>query len=550
MTSCLPIVARGPHDVLFRKHAVIVTTAMFLHAVEAMANELPAGDYVVNLCQDRYHFVVAFAAALLAGKITLLASDRSSDGLRVLAGRFDNPALLVDELPAPGAKNCFLVAPIVAGTARSAAIATIPVDQVAALVFTSGSTGQPVSHAKLWGGLVQRTIAAGERFGFQPDRPASVIGTVPPQHMYGFETTVLLPLHAPVSSWCGASFYPADIHQALEASPGPRTLVTAPLHIRTLLQAGMLLPQISSIISATAPLDPRLAADAEQRWGTEVFEIFGATEVGSIASRRTVETEIWTTYPDVHLVQTAADDVPFVEAPHARAFPLSDAVDVLSETQFRLLGRPTDLIKLGGRRELIARLNQMLLAVPGVVDGVFIAPDDLELRPAARLETFVVAPDRTPDEIMSALRDRIDPVFLPRRVVCVAAIPRNEVGKLPRQALLALRESIATTEAGLDNEAGAFGIPADHPCLPGHFPGRPIVPGVVLLEEAVALIARRLDGRRLIALDTAKFLAPVLPEEEIVVSYRRSASDRVTFTCRHGENLLLRGSGRLGPAAS
>lgn len=71
-----------------------------------------------------------------------------------------------------------------------------------------------------------------------------------------------------------------------------------------------------------------------------------------------------------------------------------------------------------------------------------------------------------------------------------------------------------------------FVVPAGHPALPGHFPGRPIVPGVVLLDAVFA--AAPLVPARLLR---AKFAAPVGPEEEVLVEFERRASDRLGFTC-------------------
>jgi acyl-coenzyme A synthetase/AMP-(fatty) acid ligase len=56
----------------------------------------------------------------------------------------------------------------------------------------------------------------------------------------------------------------------------------------------------------------------------------------------------------------------------------------------------------------------------------------------ARLMAFVVAPDLRPDAILDALRARIDPVFLPRPLLFVDELPRNALGKLPREILLRL----------------------------------------------------------------------------------------------------------------
>jgi acyl-coenzyme A synthetase/AMP-(fatty) acid ligase len=112
---------------------------------------------------------------------------------------------------------------------------------------------------------------------------------------------VLLPLHAQASSYAGSNFFPYDIAQALAAVPAPRVLVTTPLQIRTLLAARQALPATELVISATAPLPAEVAHEAEQAWGTRVLEIFGATEVGSIASRRTVAGDVWRTYRTVRL---------------------------------------------------------------------------------------------------------------------------------------------------------------------------------------------------------------------------------------------------------
>lgn len=85
-----------------------------------------------------------------------------------------------------------------------------------------------------------------------------------------------------------------------------------------------------------------------------------------------------------------------------------------------------------------------------------------------------------------------------------------------------------------------FAIPADHPCLPGHFPGRPLVPGVVLLErviEAVEAAHGPLAGLRL---PQAKFLQPLLPGEQAQVELDGIAP-RWRFRVLRGDTLLAAG---------
>lgn len=440
--AAAPLVGRAGDAVLFRLPTRIVTAAVFLAEARRLAERLPDATHVVNLCQDRYSFAVAFAAALIRGQVSLLSGDRSSECLRGFAERFGDVCSVADDgAVASPLPHCLIDRKMPAARPGSAANPAIPVDRLAAIVFTSGSTGDPVGHRKPWGALAVRSVDAGNRFGMQDAAPPVIVGTVPPGHMYGFETTILLPLHAAASVWCGHGFYPSDIRAALAAVPSPRVLVTTPLQIRALLQADVVLPSLQRVISATAPLATELAAAAERRWATEVFEIFGATEVGSIASRRTVVGDEWTAYDQVRFAP--AQEGTLVTAPLAEPTQLGDILELLDERRFRLVGRSTDMVKLGGRRASLAGLNRILAAIPGVVDGVFIAPDDLDSRPSARMLAFAIAPDLTAEAILAELRDRIEPVFLPRRVIRVDALPRNELGKLPHAALRALRGQIA-----------------------------------------------------------------------------------------------------------
>ncbi len=436
-SSAVPLLARPPGAVLFRRPAGDVTAAAFLGAARALAARLPDAP-LLNLCADRYHVALGLAAAALAGRISLFTGDRSPAWLAALAARHPGLAVLAET---PGPAGGAYISPVIEAPPDDTAPAHLPADRLVAIVFTSGSTGEPVGHRKPWGALAARSADAARRFRLAG---ASVVGTVPGQHMYGFETTVLLPFHAATASWCGPAFYPVDIAAALAACPAPRVLVTTPLQLRALLAAEVVLPPLARVISATAPLEPAMAASAEQAWSTEVWEIFGATEVGSIASRRIVAAAEWTLYPRVRL--RAEAELVCVIAPHTAPFPLNDRVELLGPAGFRLLGRGTDLVKLGGRRASLAGLTRILTNIEGVEDGLFVAPPDLETRPTARMLAFAVAPSLSAEAILAALRTRIDPVFLPRRVIRLDRLPRDPLGKLPARALEALRAEALAEE--------------------------------------------------------------------------------------------------------
>jgi 3-hydroxymyristoyl/3-hydroxydecanoyl-(acyl carrier protein) dehydratase len=86
-------------------------------------------------------------------------------------------------------------------------------------------------------------------------------------------------------------------------------------------------------------------------------------------------------------------------------------------------------------------------------------------------------------------------------------------------------------------------IASAHPALPGHFPGNPIVAGVVLLDRVAAALERAGDGR-LARIGAVKFLAPLLPDEDAVLCIER-AGTRVRFRIDRGEVAILRGEGEL-----
>jgi 3-hydroxymyristoyl/3-hydroxydecanoyl-(acyl carrier protein) dehydratase len=84
-----------------------------------------------------------------------------------------------------------------------------------------------------------------------------------------------------------------------------------------------------------------------------------------------------------------------------------------------------------------------------------------------------------------------------------------------------------------------FRLDRRHPCLAGHFPGRPLVPGVVLLEQ-VALALRAWRGERLARVVEARFIAPLGPDEEAEVQLHGDGA-QLRFEIHRGATLLARG---------
>jgi acyl-coenzyme A synthetase/AMP-(fatty) acid ligase len=411
-----------------------VPLAAFHAHVRGLAACLPAAGEVVNLCEDRYRFIVALAAAALRGQTTLLPPSRAPAVVaEVLEGHAGAYALADIAVEAP-----FPVWTL--PDALPQADGPVPRAPAAApfiVGFTSGSTGRPRPYPKTLGAFARST--AQNLAALAPlweGAVASVVATVPPQHMYGMELSVMLPLLAPVAVHGGRPFFPQDVAAALAEVPAPRVLVTTPVHLRALVESGVALPPLAAIVSATAPLPQALARQAEERFGAPLCEVFGSTETCIVAHRRTAREAAWTPMPGV-AVRPRPDGAQ-VLAPHLDTpVVLSDLVDVDEGGRFVLRGRQADLLEIAGKRASLGELTARLLAVPGVHDAAMVqlAPDE---RGVARIGAVVVAPGLDEAALLAALRVAMDPVFLPRRIRFLEALPRAETGKLPRDALMAL----------------------------------------------------------------------------------------------------------------
>jgi acyl-coenzyme A synthetase/AMP-(fatty) acid ligase len=434
----IPLLGHASLDAIFAyRPNGVVRVRDFLADVEALAALLPAGRHQLNVCQDRYRFTVGLAAGLIRGKTSLQPASQSAETLRQIKTACPDVYCLCDSdfdhLDLPRLDFPQLVA---VNAEKVAIIPAIPADFEAVQLFTSGSTGSPVAHGKTWGRLVLNGRAEAQRLGLLV-QPHSIVGTVPAQHSYGFESTVLLALHGNSPFWSGKPFFPQDIVAALNAVPAPRLLVSTPFHLSALIAAGLELPAIAMLLSATAPLSAQLAGAAEAACQAPLYEIYGSTESGQLASRRTTADLAWELLPGVGLEQADEQTIAFGGHVEGRV-PLSDVIEILADGRFLLHGRHADLINIAGKRTSLAYLNHQITAIPGVIDAAFFLPDSEAVDGITRLCAFVVAPGLNNRQLLAELRQRIDSIFLPRPLVLLDQLPRNATGKLPRNHLQAL----------------------------------------------------------------------------------------------------------------
>lgn len=442
----LPLVSVASRERIFAWHGDhAVSVAEFLADVARVTAMLPDARAAINLCEDRYAFLVAFCAVACRGQVNLLPPSRAAQAVDEALAAYPGSYPLSDAALAPMPDRFVQLPPLDhvsrrVPPAHAAATALIAAEHIVAIGFTSGSTGQPKPNPKTWRAFhassARNVAALVDMLGLAPERVAHIVATVPPQHMYGVEMSILLPLLGPFSVHSGRPLFPADVAAALAQVPEPRVLVTTPIHLRALLRDPNPLPQLSAITSATAPLSRELAAAAEARYGAPVLEFFGSTETCVIAQRQTAREQDWRLYADVAM--HPQPDGTVVDAPYfSLPVTLPDVVELLPNHCFRLRGRHADSVEIAGKRASLADLTRRVLALPGVHDAVVLQLDEADSMGVCRIAALVVAPERSEAELLNDLRSAMDPAFLPRPLRKVCSLPRNETGKLPRAALLA-----------------------------------------------------------------------------------------------------------------
>ncbi len=422
------------HQTVFADARGTLDRAAFMRAASALAQSLPSQTHCLNLCDDRLYFMLGFCAALLRGQCTLLPATRTESSLADITRKWPNVTALCDSPQTFTGLACLQLEALQLNAPLSQDGDGILPATMAAELYTSGSTGVPQAHHKTWGMLVE----GAQQLAAELNIDGTLLGSVPSQHMFGLESTILLPMQAGLTLAGGCPLLPQDIQYAMQNLASPNIWwATTPLHLRACVQSGLKFPRLAGIICSTQTLSPDLARAAETCFQSALHEIYGCTEAGAIGIRRTAHSTAWRLLPDWEM--SLRDKNAWISGKRSpEALCLSDHIEPLPDKQFLLHGRHASLIKVGGKRMHLDALNQILLSMPGVEDGAFFQPVE-----GGRLTALVVAAEPDSAALLRALRKHVDPVFLPRPIHWVNSLPRNALGKLPLQVLQQLVDHLS-----------------------------------------------------------------------------------------------------------
>jgi acyl-coenzyme A synthetase/AMP-(fatty) acid ligase len=429
-----------------------VNISQFLGHVYAVAELLPPHKYAINLCENRYLFMVSFCALLIKNQINLLPPNKKLMTQQWLIEKYKDVYVLddsklgesinftsVSESEASGKESKQFVVNILKADFVNAEkiknIPNIPLNQLAAIAFTSGSTGESKPNEKTWQTIVESSQNNALNMLGNRNELMYQLATVPPQHMWGLETSVLLPLFTSICVADVKPLFPQDIYDALYALPSPRMLVSSPIHLRAIMKLNILSPyeapiKVALTLCATSPLSKDLAKDIEILFSSTLREIYGCSEIGSMAVRETSKEDVWQLFEGVDFSYQKNNMIMARTQYLPQKIEIFDDVKLIDENHFILKGRSSDMIDVAGKRGSLQEINNVLLGFPELVDGVIFIPKNNSK--VERLVALVVLPDSIEVAILkNYLKKYLDDAFVPRVILKTNSLPRQENGKLP-----------------------------------------------------------------------------------------------------------------------
>ena len=549
---------RSDSDLVCHTRSGEVTFAEFKRqlaaASETLRTRLPTANARVALyCADSYEFCVLLFAALAAGaQVVVPANNKRSTAQHIGAadlwlGDWDSEtSLSLRDLP-------------------PAADFSVPREFGGAIeLFTSGSSGEPQRVDKTLAQLLAE-IAAQQQHWQSLAEGTTTLATVSHQHIYGLLFKVVWPLRS------GRPFVSktyVDVAGLLRDADklAPALWIASPAQLSRRIEnwPWQLGCSLRAIFSSGGPLAAEDARAIEQLSGLVPHEIYGSTETGGIAWRRQAEDTAWQPLAGVE-VAADAEGLLRVNSPWLEEiFSGQDRVQTEADGRFRLLGRADRIVKIEEKRISLSQIEALLGGNEWIAGARTLTVTRTRECVAAVAALSAAGREKLSRDgkaaLVRALRaflaPDLDGVALPRLWRFVDAIPTNQQGKSPRELLMQLFDATPATmlprvtkrETGEHSARVAMQIPADLPCLPGHFEGAPVVPGVVQIDWAMHY-GRELLGLsgRFSSLEVIKFKQLLVPGESALLDLEFDPQKnklKFCFRC-DGDDAREYSSGRL-----
>ncbi|MFM0428984.1 AMP-binding protein [Paraburkholderia aspalathi] len=491
------------------------------------------------LCiDDPFDFACALFALFACGKEPVIPANATPGYLADLADVYD--AVLTDaDLPL--------------GVGDADADASHTIDPQAPLtLYTSGSSGAPKPIRKTLAQFNAEVHTLEKQWGALVG-DATMLASVPHHHIYGLLFRVLWPLAAGRAFDRTISIEPLHLQAQIEQC-GATVVVSTPAQLSrwpALPGFAALTPAPRAFFSSGGPLALEAAQEYAAAYGAAPLEIYGSTETGGIAWRRQDRTDAWQPVVGIE-VRRDEDGALNVRSPHLDHtgwHRTDDKIAFDADGRFRLQGRLDRVLKLDGKRVSLPELEARLALHPYVAQAAIVP---LEGASRERVGAVVALTEAGCEalrgdgrvQLARTLRRHLaayfDVVVLPRHWRFRLTLPFDARGKLPVAAVAAAFEPRADGVEVLAEARSAdtlhyeLRVPPTLVHFAGHFPGLPILPGVVQVHWAMHLAAEHVPAvRALASVDRLKFMAPVPPGAVLNLTLAHDAArGRVQFAYR------------------
>ena len=506
----------------------------FYAAVKSLVNRLQSQSVQRYglFTEDAYPFAVMLFALLHAGKeVWIPGNNRPGTALQLQ----QRGCQLTGDWDTSGAFDYCLESTDGSGPPL------LPLDPVATrlVMFTSGSTGQPkpVTKQLLQFQLEIETLE--QQWGKQLAR-AAALATVSHQHIYGLLFRLLWPLSA------GRCFHSENYINPEALVKGARDAaaywVASPAHLKRLDQGSPWadIADLGAVFSSGGALLPEVAQQIAVCSGQSVIEIYGSTETGGIGWRRQGNEPLmhWTLFEGMSL--RPADEGWRLHSPYLQiskipprppflrggvtsrsffkdgvipsfllsppfgkggqgGFQLDDKISVQDDGRFILHGRLDRIVKIEEKRVSLEALEQRLMTLPAVAEAfTLVLTRHRDVVGAVVVLTegglqSLKTNGRKP--LIKQLRDGLyhdfDAVVLPRKWLFLQRMSLTAEGKIEQPILKHLLDMnnrklpyLLAIEKTCDSVELKLNVPEELSCFPGHFPGYPLLPGVVQIAWA------------------------------------------------------------------
>jgi uncharacterized 2Fe-2S/4Fe-4S cluster protein (DUF4445 family)/acyl-coenzyme A synthetase/AMP-(fatty) acid ligase len=308
-------------------------------------------------------------------------------------------------------------------------------------LFTGGSTGAPRLWSKTAANLLGEVAYLIDRF--EVSNTDRILATVPATHIYGMLYSLLTPLAASARVVAQTPSFPEEIKQRM-TDASPTIFISVPIHYRALKEKPPNQGTLRLAFSSAGPLTEADGTAFSTATGVELFEIYGSTETGGIATRCRARGEEGLTPYNCIQWRVAGDSLDIrsdflsqeLSIRESGWFTVSDRVKPHGKDGFVVVGRMDSIVKVGGNRVDLEKVRQAILRIDGIDEALVLAKPVETGRDSEIVALAVGALSVT--DVRKALDNVLEPHEKPRRLRMVAEIPMAATGKIDRRTIEAL----------------------------------------------------------------------------------------------------------------